>query len=160
VITLTRIQALIVIWYQIGDLLRDWRRLNVTFTRARSKLVFFGSRKTLQHTKLLREFFELMERENWIYQLPQNANSAHTIRPVKRKREDTDLDKENVPSLSVSPKKKRKTAKLPLPDGKLPSSTLTSSNKRKSEKTRLVGGNVLLKSRALLRDVTMEYQAI
>ncbi|PVG03899.1 Dna2-domain-containing protein [Serendipita vermifera] len=144
----------------IGDLLRDWRRLNVTFTRARSKLVFFGSRKTLQSTKLLREFFELMERENWIYQLPKGADSAHTIRPVKRKREDTELDKENGPSLVSSPKKKRKIAKLPQVDAKPSPFTLAPSNKRKPEKTRSVGGNVLLKSRALLRDVTMEYQAL
>lgn len=30
---------------QIGDLLQDWRRLNVAFTRAKSKLIIIGSRK-------------------------------------------------------------------------------------------------------------------
>ncbi|KAJ7288322.1 AAA domain-containing protein [Mycena rebaudengoi] len=30
----------------VGDLIKDWRRMNVPFTRARAKLIIFGSRKT------------------------------------------------------------------------------------------------------------------
>lgn len=52
--------------------------MNVSFTRARSKLVIFGSRKTLQADKLLGEFFELMEEQGWIFQLPPGATQLHT----------------------------------------------------------------------------------
>ncbi|KAI0249269.1 AAA domain-containing protein [Lactifluus subvellereus] len=60
-----------------GDLVKDWRRMNVAFTRARAKLVIFGSRKTLARTPLLASFFELMEGEDWIIQLPHGAHEAH-----------------------------------------------------------------------------------
>ncbi|KAF9010450.1 Dna2-domain-containing protein [Hymenopellis radicata] len=61
----------------IGDLVKDWRRMNVSFTRARSKLIIFGSRKTLQGTPLLKEFFVLMESKDWILQLPAGAHASH-----------------------------------------------------------------------------------
>ena len=34
----------------IGKLLQDWRRMNVAFTRAKSKLVIFGSRSVIRET--------------------------------------------------------------------------------------------------------------
>jgi len=61
----------------IGDLVKDWRRMNVAFTRARSKLVMFGSRSTLARTPLLESLFQLMESEGWILQLPNNAHEVH-----------------------------------------------------------------------------------
>ncbi|PPQ80398.1 hypothetical protein CVT26_008303, partial [Gymnopilus dilepis] len=61
----------------IGELVRDWRRMNVSFTRARSKLVIFGSRKTLQREPLLAQFFELMESRGWILRLRAGADRAH-----------------------------------------------------------------------------------
>jgi DNA replication ATP-dependent helicase Dna2 len=62
---------------KIGDLVKDWRRMNVAFTRARSKLVIFGSRSTLARTPLLESFFRLMEGEGWILRLPSNAHEVH-----------------------------------------------------------------------------------
>ena len=32
----------------IGELLKDWRRINVAFTRAKTKLLVIGSRETLK----------------------------------------------------------------------------------------------------------------
>jgi DNA replication ATP-dependent helicase Dna2 len=82
---------------QIGDLVKDWRRMNVSFTRARSKLIIFGSRKTLQVVPLLNEFFTLMDAQNWIFSLPAKADEMHcilhtstTTSPSKRAAEDTD----------------------------------------------------------------------
>jgi DNA replication ATP-dependent helicase Dna2 len=60
-----------------GELVKDWRRMNVAFTRARSKLVIFGSRSTLSRVPLLESFFQLMEGEGWILRLPSNAHEAH-----------------------------------------------------------------------------------
>ena len=62
----------------IGDLLKDWRRVNVAFTRARSKLLILGSRSTLFNNKLLRKFVDLMEESHWTYTLPTNAHRLHT----------------------------------------------------------------------------------
>ena len=62
---------------QIGDLLKDWRRINVSFTRARCKLVIVGSRKTLSSTPLLEEFFKLMDERRWILALPPGADTLH-----------------------------------------------------------------------------------
>lgn len=53
--------------------------MNVSFTRARCKLVIFGSRKTLQREPLLAQFFELMEHQGWILSLPAGADVAHAM---------------------------------------------------------------------------------
>ena len=52
-----------------GELLRDWRRINVCFTRARTKLVILGSRDTLESLPLLRDFFDLIDGRGWMYTL-------------------------------------------------------------------------------------------
>ncbi len=57
--------------------MKDWRRMNVSFTRARSKLIIIGSRKTLEGAPLLKEFFKLMEKQNWILRLPPGADLLH-----------------------------------------------------------------------------------
>ncbi|KAG2740551.1 hypothetical protein P692DRAFT_20880841 [Suillus brevipes Sb2] len=62
---------------QIGDLLKDWRRVNVSFTRARSKLIIIGSRKTLNSTQLLSVFLGLMDERGWIQTLPAHADDKH-----------------------------------------------------------------------------------
>jgi DNA replication ATP-dependent helicase Dna2 len=69
---------------QVGDLVKDWRRMNVSFTRARSKLIIFGSRKTLQSAPLLSEFFNLMDSKKWILALPPNADQMHShiVHPI------------------------------------------------------------------------------
>lgn len=66
----------------VGELLKDWRRINVAFTRAKRKLVVFGSRHTLQGSPIFSRFLELMEQQNWIMSLKpmtqyQHANLLH-----------------------------------------------------------------------------------
>ncbi|KAI9851445.1 MAG: Tripartite DNA replication factor [Thelocarpon superellum] len=64
--------------HNVGDLLRDWRRINVAFTRARTKLLILGSRSTLAGgNDLLKRFVDLMDSRRWIYHLPPNAESMH-----------------------------------------------------------------------------------
>ncbi|KAJ7459871.1 AAA domain-containing protein [Mycena latifolia] len=90
----------------VGDLIKDWRRMNVSFTRARSKLIIFGSRKTLQTAPLLHDFFDLVESRGWILRLPANADALHPSLSAgasnvpKRGAEDMDqslIAKENLP---------------------------------------------------------------
>ena len=52
----------------VGTLLSDWRRLNVAFTRAKSKLVVVGSGETLG-SMLAARFVDVMKRRNWVVQL-------------------------------------------------------------------------------------------
>lgn len=80
---------------KVGELVKDWRRMNVSFTRARSKLIIVGSRKTLQAVPLLREFFGLMESKGWILALPPDAHLTHEFggaSPRKRSAGDMGLD--------------------------------------------------------------------
>ncbi len=61
----------------VGDLLRDWRRVNVAFTRARTKLLILGSAATIKGNELLAAFVQLMDSKGWIYNLPSKAMEGH-----------------------------------------------------------------------------------
>ncbi|KAF4635818.1 hypothetical protein G7Y89_g2281 [Cudoniella acicularis] len=71
----------------IGELLKDWRRINVAFTRAKTKLLVIGSRETLKGTgkdkdgnekeEMVASFVKLMEKKSWIYDLPKSALDDH-----------------------------------------------------------------------------------
>ncbi|KAK4693888.1 DNA replication ATP-dependent helicase/nuclease Dna2, partial [Lecanoromycetidae sp. Uapishka_2] len=61
----------------VGDLLKDWRRVNVALTRARTKLLVIGSRSTLVCNELLKDFIRLMEEKQWLYDLPAGACEGH-----------------------------------------------------------------------------------
>ncbi|KAJ7675810.1 Dna2-domain-containing protein [Mycena polygramma] len=80
----------------VGEIIKDWRRMNVSFTRARSKLIIFGSRQTLQSAPLLQDFFNLVENRGWILRLPPHADTLHPALAVgasiaaKRGAEDMD----------------------------------------------------------------------
>lgn len=61
----------------IGELLNDWRRINVALTRAQRKVVIIGSQRTLGAAPLLVDFFNLMKEQDWIYKLPPFAVEMH-----------------------------------------------------------------------------------
>jgi DNA replication ATP-dependent helicase Dna2 len=61
----------------VGALLRDWRRINVAFTRARSKLIILGSKSTLCSNDLLKDFVLLMEKNSWVYPMPVDGHLIH-----------------------------------------------------------------------------------
>jgi DNA replication ATP-dependent helicase Dna2 len=69
----------------IGDLLKDWRRINVAFTRAKTKLLVIGSRETLKgngigkdgEEEMVARFVKLMEEKKWIFDLPAVALEDH-----------------------------------------------------------------------------------
>jgi hypothetical protein len=51
---------------QVGELLSDWRRLNVAFTRAKKKLVVVGSAVTLQASPICAAFLDIVRPRQWI----------------------------------------------------------------------------------------------
>ena len=66
----------------VGDLLKDWRRVNVALTRARSKLVVLGSKTTLRKNDLLDKFLTLIDEKGWGFDLPANAEMDHAVRSL------------------------------------------------------------------------------
>lgn len=73
-----------------GDLVKDWRRMNVALTRARSKLLIFGSLSTLQNTATISDFIKLFKEKNWIYHLPSNAESVYEFDAASKPSKKTD----------------------------------------------------------------------
>ena len=51
---------------QVGPLLSDVRRVNVAFTRAKSKLIVIGSRSTLENSAAFLSLFGLAGRKGWV----------------------------------------------------------------------------------------------
>ena len=99
--------------------MKDWRRLNVTFTRARSKLIIIGSRKTLQGNDLLKKFFGIMDEKKWVLTLEKDAHRIHAAlsskkpnRPFKRAVGDMSPNHspEDTPRSPLGPNKKPKVA--------------------------------------------------
>jgi DNA replication ATP-dependent helicase Dna2 len=65
--------------YHVGDLLKDWRRVNVAVTRARSKLIILGSRSTLEGSgvPILQGLTRIMGENGWIVDLKGDVIANH-----------------------------------------------------------------------------------
>ncbi|XP_077570114.1 DNA replication ATP-dependent helicase/nuclease DNA2 isoform X1 [Stigmatopora nigra] len=61
---------------KLGELLKDWRRLNVAITRAKHKLLMVGSACTLRRYTPVAKLLGHLEQENMIVQLPPAAHKA------------------------------------------------------------------------------------
>ncbi|PNS19935.1 DNA replication ATP-dependent helicase/nuclease dna2 [Sphaceloma murrayae] len=63
----------------VGELLRDWRRVNVAVTRARSKFVVVGSRKTLSGDELWRKLIGTVQESGGIVDLDERFIGDHVM---------------------------------------------------------------------------------
>ena len=115
--------------HYVGELLQDWRRVNVAFTRAKSKLIIFGSKNTIQETHPLDEFVKLVVAKGWIYRVPRDAVA----------------EEGNRASAQKSPRKAKENI---APNG---------GAERKTGKVVKVSGEMVLKRRAVLRDIVNEH---
>ena len=153
---------------QVGELLRDWRRINVAFTRAKAKLVIVGSRSTLAADPLLGRFLALIAASAWVVDLPPNVRSQHrqlsVLRKVKAVPDDqpaptVNLDTPLAPTTPPSARQKRPSIKEePVDTTERDENVvgLTPTKSRVPKKARL-SEEAILKGRPLLRDVLNEY---
>ncbi|PTB54017.1 hypothetical protein M431DRAFT_86646 [Trichoderma harzianum CBS 226.95] len=127
----------------IGDLLKDWRRINVAFTRAKTKLLVVGSMSTLKGSgdeNMLSKFISLMDDRNWIYHLPDNALQNHYFEDLS-----TQLTTQRTPRRS--PKRPTRVS---------PTSYKDKENKRPSPRRARMGEGMLLKDKLITRDILNE----
>ena len=57
----------------IGDLLTDWRRVNVCLTRAKTKLIVIGSVRSINSIPIWRELTDLCKSNQWLSVLPADC---------------------------------------------------------------------------------------
>lgn len=138
----------------IGDLLKDWRRINVAFTRAKTKLLVIGSMGTLKDSgkeNMISRFITLMENQDWIYDLPHDALDSHHF----------DDFGTQITATGTSPKSKSplNNKKMLTPKKKIKAPTLTPSgkeNQRPAPKKARIGERALLKEKLITRDILNE----
>lgn len=146
----------------VGDLLKDWRRVNVAFTRARTKLIILGSRSTLMGDELMRRFLALVDGEKWAMDLPNGATEGHVF------------DEGWTQQTQRTPAKKSDAGSSPYKSGggahrertrgrakadrdALRESGAAAGNRLKvPKKVGRFGEQAMLKGRAVLRDVVSE----
>lgn len=72
---------------EIGDLLRDCRRVNVALTRAKKKLLVIGSRSTIRRNELFAKFLALVDENGWCMRLPKGAHKSYPrLKPTRPRR--------------------------------------------------------------------------
>ncbi|KAF4978774.1 hypothetical protein FZEAL_4888 [Fusarium zealandicum] len=123
----------------IGDLLKDWRRINVAFTRAKTKLLVVGSKSTLKGSgseTMLSQFISLMEDRDWIYDLPADALESHYFEDLG-----TQITATGPTQKTKSPKKGR---------------VLGKENRRPSPRRAKISDKALLKGKLITRDILNE----
>ncbi len=130
----------------VGELLKDWRRVNVALTRARTKLLVLGSKGTLVGNELLRDFVALMEGKSWWYDLPLGASESHLFEDVQTQissKASADFITE-----AHSGKSEMKAARQALGEGKA-----NKLGRRVPAKQAKLDVNVLMGKRPVLRDI-------
>ncbi|KAK1526507.1 DNA replication factor Dna2 [Colletotrichum paranaense] len=132
----------------IGELLKDWRRINVAFTRAKTKLLVVGSKSTLKGSgkdEMLSKFIGLMEEKDWIYDLPPDALDNHYFDDTA-----TQLTASGVSPMKV---KKNTSPRKGVSPRKTPKLAMGKENLGTGPKRARIGEKVLMKDKVILRDI-------
>lgn len=157
----------------VGELLRDWRRINVAVTRARSKLVIVGSARTLKGAgvDVLKGVVGICERRGWVRDIRPGEMEGHVFDECGTQATQHGSPPKAVSQIKAeSPKveKKNKARAKPLGerDGNVGVGTTGSPVKKKvlgesgggrglkvPEKRGRVGAKTLLGKRPVLRDI-------
>lgn len=133
----------------IGDLLKDWRRINVAFTRAKTKLLVVGSMSTLKLSgkeNMLSRFISLMEERDWVYHLPGDALESHHFEEPST----------SLTATAVATPKSSKSPARKLPKMGTFGAAGGKENQRPLPKKARVGERVLLKGKVVTRDILNE----
>jgi DNA replication ATP-dependent helicase Dna2 len=134
----------------IGDLLQDWRRVNVALTRARTKLIIVGSFGTISKgNELLRKFCTLIDQQGWRYDLKPTALEEHHFEEMTTQ----------LSGLVQSQHEVKVEAKAEQRGGHLSDSKDVAAKTKIPGKTGSVDPVRLLKTRPILRDVMNEVLA-
>lgn len=83
-----------------GSLLKELRRVNVAMTRAKSKLVIIGSKKTISSTPDISNLMGFLERKKWIYELTRDFRTAYKF-PSNVEHEHSTMRRDKVESKHV-----------------------------------------------------------
>ena len=130
----------------VGDLLKDWRRVNVALTRARTKLLILGSWETMRKgNDLLRRFVELVDDRGWRFDLQPGALEGHTF-------EGRSATQVAGGSTEVKAEAKEKTKTK----AKVNEERTIVRGKRMAEKVKGLDTKALLKKRPVMRDIVNE----
>lgn len=139
----------------IGDLLKDWRRINVAFTRAKTKLLVIGSRDTLKGSgeqEMLSKFVQLMEDRDWVYDLPQDALESHFFEDGA-----TQFTATGAPGSQSSPSKSpKKAASVGGAVRRANHVSVGKENQRPGPRRGNITGKALLKNNPVSRDILNE----
>lgn len=129
----------------VGELLRDRRRINVALTRSRSKLIVYGSRSTLAGDDLLKQFLGLVDDKKWSCDLPADALDQHDFTGFLR----TGFG-------SAATTQRPSTVRKPRPGRTLHkdhSNQTSPTGIRKAARSATVTREALLRSKPVLRDI-------
>lgn len=107
---------------KVGELLRDWRRVNVAVTRARSKLVMVGSRNTLERSEvaILTGIIDIMSEKGWIKNLEGQIEGSHSFQTLVTQTQAPTQAKTGRPATSQAAKRSPLKAALHPSNTNLP----------------------------------------
>lgn len=142
----------------VGELLKDRRRVNVAFTRARSKLVVVGSEKTLSGNELLRDMVDMCRQKGWVLDLNQDMVEGHAFDEANTQTGRTPT-KSSPRKLKIttqeSPSKKRKALR-DITGASQRSPKRQGSGRKVPDKVIMAGRKGVLDGRSVLRNVYEE----
>eukprot|EP00050_Salpingoeca_kvevrii_P020096 m.94370 g.94370 ORF g.94370 m.94370 type:complete len:1178 (+) comp8712_c0_seq8:100-3633(+) len=72
--------------HSVGELLQDWRRINVLITRAKAKLVMIGSVETLQASPIFRLLIDHVRNNHCLFELPAGARETVDLTSPRKRR--------------------------------------------------------------------------